>query len=43
MNEEKPAPPLWARIAKVIALLALGAIVLTALAFGTCVLVFSIR
>ena len=43
MNEEKPSAPLWARVAKVIALLVLGAIVLTALAFGTCLLVFAVR
>jgi hypothetical protein len=43
MNEEKPLPPLWARVAKVVGILVLGAIVLTALVFGTCLLAFSIR
>jgi hypothetical protein len=34
--------PMWAKVAKVIALLVLGTLVLAALAFGTCLLVFAL-
>ena len=42
LNEELRPVPLWAKAAKVIGLLALGTLVLAALAFGTCLLVFSL-
>jgi len=41
LNEELRPVPLWARIAKVVAVLVLGTLVLAALAFGTCLLVLA--